>query len=128
MTYEIIGSAIEVHKIIGTELLENVYLLCMEEELKSRGINFETEKIIPVVYKEKVLKINFRCDLLVEKCVIVELKATNHFTDANASQVLNYMNLLKVPKGIIIIFNSSNIFHEGQKTFVNKYFKELPEK
>ncbi|GIM57179.1 hypothetical protein CAPN006_15720 [Capnocytophaga canimorsus] len=73
LTYEIIGSAIEVHKIMGSGLLESVYHQCMREELKIRGIDFLTEMRIPIIYKEKYLDIDFRCDLLVNQSIVVEL-------------------------------------------------------
>jgi GxxExxY protein len=125
LTFNVIGAAIEVHKNMGSGLLESVYQQCMIEELKNKNINFISEFKVPVVYKGKELDIDFRCDLLVENCLIVELKSVSEIKPIHDAQVLNYMNLLKVPKGIIINFNCFNIFREGQKTFVNEYFKKL---
>ncbi|CEN46973.1 conserved hypothetical protein [Capnocytophaga canimorsus] len=125
LTYEIIGSAIEVHKIMGSGLLESVYHQCMREELKIRGIDFLTEMRIPIIYKEKYLDIDFRCDLLVNQSIVVELKAVQELLPIHEAQLLTYMKLLKCPKGILINFNCSNIFKEGQKTFVNEYFSRL---
>ena len=125
LTFNVIGAAIEVHKNMGSGLLESVYQQCMIEELTNRNINFITEFKVPVVYKGKELDIEFRCDLFVENCLIVELKSVSEIKPIHDAQVLNYMNLLKVPKGIIINFNCFNIFREGQKTFVNEYFKRL---
>lgn len=125
LTYEIIGSAIEVHKTMGRGLLESVYHQCLKEELLHRKINFLTEMRIPVIYKGKTLNIDFRCDLFVERCVVVELKAVQELTNVFEAQLLTYMKLLQCPKGILINFNCSNIFKEGQKTFVNEYFNIL---
>ncbi|WP_193477830.1 GxxExxY protein [Flavobacterium tibetense] len=125
LTFNVIGAAIEVHKNMGSGLLESVYQKCMIEELTNRNINFISEFKVPVVYKGKELNIEFRCDLFVENCLIVELKSVSEIKPIHDAQVLNYMNLLKVPKGIIINFNCFNIFREGQKTFVNEYFKKL---
>ena len=125
LTFKVIGAAIEVHKNMGSGLLESVYQQCMIEELTNRNINFVSEFKVPVVYKGKELDIEFRCDLFVENCLIVELKSVSEIKPIHDAQVLNYMNLLKVPKGIIINFNCFNIFREGQKTFVNEYFKKL---
>ena len=125
LTFNVIGAAIEVHKNMGSGLLESVYQQCMIEELSNRNINFVSEFKVPVVYKGKELDIEFRCDLFVEDCLIVELKSISEIKPIHDAQVLNYMNLLKVPKGIIINFNCFNIFREGQKTFVNEYFKRL---
>ncbi len=127
LTYEIIGSAIEVHKIMGRGLLESVYHQCLKEELRHRKINFLTEMKIPVIYKGTTLDIDFRCDLYVENCIVVELKAVQEMTTAFEAQLITYMKLLQCPKGILINFNCSNIFKEGQKTFVNEYFSGLPQ-
>ena len=125
LSFDIIGAAIEVHKFLGKGLLESVYHECMKEELRFRKLNFETEKNIPITYREKKLSSNFRCDLLVENCVVVELKSVVGAHPIFESQVMTYMNLLKVPKGILINFNSNNIFKEGQKTFVNEIYRNL---
>ena len=125
LTYEIIGSAIEVHKTMGAGLLESIYHKCMIEELKHRKINFLTEMSIPVFYKTKKLEIDFRCDLFVENCLVIELKSVSEINPMHEAQLLSYMKLLEAPKGILINFNCSNIFKEGQKTYVNEYFKKL---
>jgi len=126
LTYDVIGAAIEVHKVMGRGLLESVYHQCLKEELIHRKINFLTEMKIPVVYKAKELEIDFRCDLYVEKCLVVELKAVQEITTVFEAQLLTYMKLFRAPKGIIINFNCFNIFNKGQKTLVNEYFRLLP--
>ena len=125
ITYNIIGAAIEVHKLMGRGLLESVYHQCLKEELSLRNINFISEMKIPVIYKQKELESDFRCDLFVENCVVVELKASAEIHPIFEAKLLNYMNLLKSPKGILINFNCNNIFKDGQKTFVNQYYKDL---
>lgn len=125
LTYEVVGAAIEVHKIMGRGLLESVYHECMKEELEYRKINFTSEFKIPVTYKTKLLNIDFRCDLFIEKCLVVELKTVVELNSIFEAQLLNYMNLLKAPKGILINFNCYNLFKDGQKTFINEYFKQL---
>jgi GxxExxY protein len=65
--------------------------------------------------------------LFIEKCIIVELKAVQEMNPVFEAQLLNYMKLLKAPKGILINFNCFNIFKQGQKTYVNEYFSSLPE-
>lgn len=125
LTYEIIGSAIEVHKVLGSGLLESVYHRCLIEELLFRKINFLTEMKVPIIYRNKALDIDLRCDLFVEQSIVVELKSVNEMTKVFDAQLLTYMKLLRCPKGILINFNCSNIFKEGQKTFVNEYFSPL---
>ena len=121
LTYEVLGATIEVHKLMGRGLLESVYQECLKEELLHRKINFLSELKIPVVYKSKQLSIDFRCDFFIENCLVVELKAISQLNEIHEAQLLNYMKLLSAPKGVC-----KNIFHEGQKTLVNEYFKQLP--
>lgn len=125
LTYKINGAAIEVHKILGPGLLESVYHKCLKEELTLRNINFKSEVVVPVIYKGKNLNCDLRCDFLVEELIVVEIKSLSAFTDIHRAQLLNYMNLLKVPKGLLLNFNVINLFHEGQETLVNKYYQEL---
>ncbi len=126
LTYKIVGSAIEVHKELGPGLLESIYHKCLKKELLLRGINFKSEFSIPLLYKNEPLDTELRCDLLIENQIVVELKAVETMMPIFEAQLLTYMKLLEVPKGILINFNVKNIFHEGQKTFVNDYFKLLP--
>lgn len=125
LTYEIVGSAIEVHKELGPGLLESIYHKCLKKELHLRGINFKSEFSVPLLYKNELLETELRCDLLIENQIVVELKAVETMLPIFEAQLLTYMKLLEVPKGILINFNVKNIFHEGQKTFVNDYFKLL---
>ncbi len=125
LTYKILGACIEVHKILGPGLLESVYHKALQEEFKIQGINFNSEFIIPVLYKGIDLDCGFQCDFIVEDSIILEIKSVSEFHDIHKAQILNYINLLKLPKGILVNFNVSNIFKEGQKTFVNKYYERL---
>jgi GxxExxY protein len=125
LSFKIIGAAIEVHKIMGRGLLESVYHQCLKEELRLRNINFVSELKIPVVFKGKEMECDFRCDLFVEGLIVVELKAVTEMHPAFDAKLLNHLNLLKSPKGVLINFNCFNIFREGQKTFVNEYYRKL---
>ena len=125
LVYQVIGAAIEVHKKLGPGLLESVYHKCMEEELQQKNIAFESEKKVPIRYKSKTINANLRCDLFVESILIVELKAVENIIPIHEAQIMTFMNLLKSPKGILINFNSTNIFQFRQKTFVNDLYREL---
>jgi GxxExxY protein len=127
LSYEIIGAAIEVHKQIGPGLLESVYHVCMKEELKYREIPFKSEMIIPVKYRAIELDTLLRCDLFIDNLIAVELKAVEKTLPVHEAQTITYMKLLKVPKSIIINFNVTNIFKEGQKAFVSEYYRGLPD-
>ena len=127
LTYEVIGAAMEVHKHIGPGLLEQVYHKCLMEEFRQRHIRFQTEMIVPVLYKGLDIETELRCDLFVEDCLVMELKSVQEMIPLFEAQLLTYMNLLEAPKGILINFNCTNLFKEGQKTMVNELFRNLPE-
>jgi GxxExxY protein len=125
LVYQVNGAAIEVHKNIGAGLLENVYHQCLKKELELRKINFSSELQIPLNYKGYELESKLRCDLLIENCLVVELKSVTEINPIFEAQLLTYMNLLKAPIGLLINFNVKNIFYEGQKTMVNEYYRML---
>ncbi|MEM6840627.1 MAG: GxxExxY protein [Bacteroidota bacterium] len=126
-TYNILSVAIEVHKQLGPGLLESVYHRCMEQEMMLRRYPFQSELIVPVTYKGLDLHTGLRCDFLFADCIVIELKSVSAIAPVFGAQLMTYMKLLQVPKGILINFNVTNIFKEGQKTFVNDLFRNLPE-
>lgn len=125
LVYQVNGAAIEVHKSLGPGLLENVYHSCMIHELKSRNIDFQSELIVPINYKGLEIDAELRCDLLVENSLVVEFKSVESVLPIHTAQLLTYMKLLELPMGLIINFNCTNIYKEGQKTFVNNLFSAL---
>lgn len=125
LIYQVNGSAIEVHKYLGPGLLESVYHTCLKKELTIRDFEFQTELIIPVNYKGLELETGLRYDLLVEKSLVVELKAIEKVLPIHEAQILTYMKLLEVPIGLILNFNVTHIFKEGQKTYVNERYRYL---
>ena len=127
LSYEVIGAAIEVHKALGPGLLESVYHKCLMHELAFREIPFVTEINIPVLFKGLHINTELRCDLFIDNCLAVELKAVESTLPIHEAQLLTYMKLLEAPKGILINFNCINLFKEGQKTFVNHFFRDLPD-
>jgi hypothetical protein len=126
LTYEINGACIDVHRALGPGLLESVYQKCLAHELLLRNMAFESELVIPVSYRGLDIDTELRCDLLIEKAIVVELKAVEQLRPIHETQLLTYMKLLQVPKGILVNFNVSNLFREGQKTFVNELYRDLP--
>jgi GxxExxY protein len=127
LTYELIGAAIEVHKVLGPGLLESAYHQCLTHELSLRRISFKTEVIIPIEYKDIEFETSLRCDLFIDEIFVVELKAIESVLPIHEAQLLTYMKLLKIPKGMIVNFNVLNIFKDGQKTFVNEIYRNLPD-
>ena len=127
LIYQVNGAAIEVHKELGPGLLESVYQQCMQKELSLREINFTSEQFVPIIYKGFDLETKLRCDLFVEKVLVVELKSVADVPSIFEAQILTYMNLLNAPIGLLINFNVQNIYYEGQQTFVNEFYRSLPE-
>lgn len=127
LTDEVIGAAIEVHKFLGPGLMESTYHRCMERELTLRGISYESQLVTDLAYKGEKLSADLRCDLFIEKQLVVELKSIEAMAPVHHAQVITYMRLLNVPKGVLINFNCDNIFKSGQKTFVNNLFAALPD-
>jgi len=127
LSYQIIGAAIEVHKTLGPGLYEDVYEACVAWELEKLGLAVEYQKQVLVDYKGVQIDTLLRYDLLVEKAVVVELKSVREMHPIFEAQILTYMRLLKVPKGVLINFFCTNIFKEGQKTFVNDLYAALPD-
>ncbi|MBX9806720.1 MAG: GxxExxY protein [Flavobacteriaceae bacterium] len=127
LIYQVNGCAIEVHKHLGPGLLESVYHSCLKKELTLRGFDFQTELIIPINYKGLEVEAGLRCDLFVEKTLVVELKSVEKVLPIHEAQLLTYMKLLEVPIGLIINFNVTHIFKEGQKSYVNELYRYLEE-
>jgi GxxExxY protein len=126
LTYKIIGAAIEVHKNLGPGLLEKVYEKCLTKELIDLGLRVDFQKTIPINYKGIMLECELRYDIMVNESIIVEVKSAEAIHPLFEAQLLTYMKLYKKPKVVLINFNVTNIFKEGQKTLVNEYFKNLP--
>ncbi|PJE39399.1 GxxExxY protein [Flavobacterium mekongense] len=127
LVYHVNGAAIEVHKNLGPGLLESIYHKCLEKELSIKDFNYKTELIIPISYKGLEIDANLRCDLFVENCLLVEIKSVEKILPIHEAQLLTYMKLLKIPMGLMINFNVTNIYKEGQKTYVNELYRELEE-
>jgi len=105
ITREIIGCAIEVHKILGPGLLESAYEECMIFELQNSGLRVESQKPVPVIYKERKLDYGYRIDILVEDVVLIELKSVDAFNPVHEAQILTYMKFAGKRIGLLINFN-----------------------
>ncbi|WP_372651293.1 GxxExxY protein [Draconibacterium sp.] len=118
---QIVDAAFEVHSELGPGLLESVYEICLVEELKERGLTVERQVKLPVVYKDKILQKEFIIDILVERCVIIELKAVEMLLPVHEVQTLTYMKLADMKLGYLINFNVP-LIKQGIKRKINGYF------
>jgi GxxExxY protein len=127
LTYDINGACINVHKHLGPGLLESVYHKCLKIEFDFLGISYLSELPINTIYREQKVDLDFRCDFLIEGQIILELKAVREIEPIFEAQVLTYMQLLKVPKGILMNFNVRNLINDGYQPFVNSFYSDLPD-
>lgn len=122
ITEQIIGSAIEVHRALGPGLLESAYEECLGHEMTLRGISFERQRPLPVVYKGAQLDCGYRLDFLVERSIVVELKAVETLQPIHEAQMLTYLKLGGWSVGLLINFNVP-VLRRGIKRIVHN-FKE----
>jgi GxxExxY protein len=102
---EVIGAAIEVHRHKGAGLIESIYERCLLRELKLRSIPASTQKLVRVEYKGLVFDEPLRFDVLIDNCLLVELKAVEVLHPSSKAQLFSYMKLLDVPLGLLINFH-----------------------
>jgi len=120
ITGQIIGAAIEVHRILGPGLLESTYRQCLRFELAARNLRFAAERAVPILYKGLELDAHYRIDLLVEELVVVEIKSSDGLLPVHEAQALTYMRLIGSPAGLLINFNVPKLV-EGVRRLINPY-------
>jgi GxxExxY protein len=109
LTDKVIGCAIEVHRTLGPGLLESVYRECMIIEMRGEHLGVESERHVPLGYKGQRIKGQLKLDLLIEGCVVVELKAVDHLHPVHLAQVITYLKLTGYPAGLLMNFNSTSL-------------------
>ena len=124
LSYDIVGCAITVHKILGPGLLESVYEKCLKEELIFNGFKVESQKKVKLEYRNIQIETELRLDLIVNDIVIIEIKSVKNLLPVHEAQLLTYMSLLEKHQGLLINFYTDNIT-KSIKPLVNEYFKKL---
>ncbi|MCH6589873.1 MAG: GxxExxY protein [Alphaproteobacteria bacterium] len=117
LTEQVIGCAIEVHRALGPGLLEAVYEECLCHELHENGLGFQRQIPVPVTYKAVNLETGFRADLVIEKELLIEIKAVERLLPVHQAQVLTYLKLSGIPKGLLLNFNT-RVLKDGIRRFV----------
>jgi GxxExxY protein len=125
LEYVLTGAVIAVHKNLGPGLLESVYHKCLAHELGLRELQYTSQLTIPIPYKGITIDAELRPDFVVEDCTIIEIKAVEAILPIHEAQLLTYMKLLEIPKGLLVNFNCINIIKSGKKAFVNEYYRQL---
>ena len=101
----IVEAAIEVHRLKGPGLIESIYEWCLTKEFELRRLTCVSQKIVIIEYKGFTREEPLRFDMLVEGCVLVEVKAVEKILPIHKAQLLSYMKLLNVPLGLLINFH-----------------------
>ena len=114
---QVVDAAFKVHSNLGPGLLENSYEACLAFEISKRGLKVEQQVGLPLVYETIQLNVGYRLDLLVEKRLIVEVKAVEFLLPIHKAQVLTYLKLSKLQLALLINFNSY-VLKQGLKRIV----------
>lgn len=117
LTEKVIGAAIEVHRILGPGLLESVYQKCLSQEFTLRGIDHCREVELPIVYKGTALDCNLFMDFVVCDQLAIELKAVDRLQPIHEAQLLTYLKLSRIHRGLLINFNVP-LLKDGLKRMV----------
>jgi GxxExxY protein len=112
ITDEIIGGGIAVHRALGPGLLESTYEACLCLELVARGMRVQRQVGVPVIYRGQTLDVGYRVDLLIEGVVVVEVKSVTRVAPIAEAQVLTYLKLLRLERGLLCNFNVT-LFRDG---------------
>jgi GxxExxY protein len=114
--HQVIGAAIEVHRVLGPGFLESVYEQAMSVEMKLRGIPFSQQDAISMIYKDVAIG-EGRLDFLVNRCLVVELKAVDSLAPVHSAQVISYLRATGCTLGLLINFNAP-LLKEGLRRIV----------
>jgi GxxExxY protein len=119
---QIVDAAYKVHSALGPGLLESTYQACMKYELQSRGLHVECEIPQPVQYRKILIDTGYRIDMLVEKCIVIELKCVEQILPVHEAQLLTYIKLGGFHLGFLINWNVQTI-----KSGIKRMALNLPE-
>ncbi len=98
-----------VHSALGPGLLENAYVECLSYELEQSGFKVEKQKPLPLIYKEVKLEAGYRIDLLVESCIVLEIKSIDALADIHLAQIITYLKLSGCKLGLLVNFNVEHL-------------------
>ncbi len=115
---QILGCALDVHKVLGPGLLESAYQECLYYKLYKEGLHIEKEKPMPLVFEEVKLECGYRIDLLVENKVVIEIKSVEALNDVHLAQTLTYLKLGNYKLGLLLNFNVA-LLKRGMRRVVN---------
>lgn len=114
----VVDTAFRLHRDLGPGLLESAYEALLSAKLVSLGLNVDRQMPVDAVFEDVVLPAAYKLDLLVERCIVIEIKSVEHTTPAHAKQVLTYLKLGGFPLGFVINFGTP-MFKDGIKRLIN---------
>ena len=120
ITSTILSAAIDIHRALGPGLLESAYLTCLTRDLADAHVRIEVQRAVPLVYKGLRVESAYRADLVVEECVLVEVKAIEELAPIHSQQLYTYIRLGNYPVGLLLNFNAPTM-KAGIKRMVNKF-------
>jgi iron complex transport system substrate-binding protein len=120
ISHDVIGEAIRIHRELGPGLLESVYELVLATALARRGYRVERQVPVPIEYDGLQIQNAFRIDLLVDGCLVIEVKSVDQLGKVHAKQLLTYLRLMKQPLGLLLNFSGLTM-REGIRRLVNDH-------
>jgi GxxExxY protein len=109
LSYEVIGAAIEVHRLKGPGLIEGIYEKCLLRELELRHVTAVSQQLVRIEYKGVLFEEPLRFDVLVEGCLLLELKSVQEVLPIHKAKLFSYMKLLDIPVGMVINFHEMKL-------------------
>ncbi len=120
VSFTVIAAAIEVHRTLGSGLLESAYRKCLAIELRRTGLKCEQQRKIPLTYKGERVGTGYQADLIVEGCIVVEVKAVAAVLPIHEQQLLTYLRLTGCPVGLLLNFGEETL-KRGLRRVVNNF-------
>jgi GxxExxY protein len=121
LSEQVIGAAIDVHRVLGPGLLEAPYEECLCHELVKRGLKIARQKPLPLVYGDVKLACAYRMDIVVEDAVVIEVKSVAGLNRVHEAQMISYLKISGLKLGLVLNFNVRNLSREGIKRKVNDF-------
>jgi len=119
LSEKVIGLCIKIHNTLGPGLFESVYEEVLCYELQKNNIPFQRQADMPVIYDDLKMDIGFRADIIVDNCLILELKSVENISAVHKKQVITYLKLTGLKLGLLLNFNE-NLLKDGITRLVNK--------
>ena len=127
LTKKVIGEAMYVHRVLGPGFLESIYHNALLLRLKRLGIKVESQEALPVYFDGELVG-EFLADIIVEDCLILELKTVSALTSAHEAQLVNYLTATKIETGLLLNFGAKTLeFKRKSRTIAPNALSEIPE-